>query len=118
MDEFMKVRWPSKEVAVAELFMAKYPKEGLVLKDFIPIMTKIRRRADSLYIRADLTDVGAIPLPLVPSLITLIRDIIEYTDDDDILAEIEYINAGIFFKMLYKFVVPVKFHSLIKFSTR
>ena len=114
----MKVTWSSKTVAIAELFLSRYPEEGLVLKDFIPIIDKFRRKADSLYVKADLTDVGSVPLHMIPSLIKLIHDIIDYTNNDNIVVEIEYINAGIIFKMLYKFVIPSKFHPLIKFSIK
>jgi hypothetical protein len=118
MEDFMKVTWPSKDVAVAELFLSKYPEGGLVIENFIPIIDKFLRLADALYIKADLTNVGAVPLPVIPSLVKLIQDIIKYTDNDNIVVEIEYINAGFIFKMLYKFVIPRKFHSLVKFSTK
>jgi hypothetical protein len=69
MDDFMKVSWPSKDVAVAELLLSKYPKGGLVLKDFVPLIDKFRRLADSLYIKADLTNVDAVPIHVIPSLV-------------------------------------------------
>ena len=115
---FLSVYWSENETAYVTLTVKNYPMTGTTLEELFPVIQQIRSKAKSMIIRADLEGAGIINIDRFKSIVKIVSEVVEYTKDDNLLRQIQFIGTGIFFRMLYKpfsLAIPKYFRDMVVF---
>lgn len=115
--DFMKYIINGTEAHVT-LVVKDYPEDGVSLEDLKPIIHNIRQNATDMIICADLYGVGIVNIDRFRMIVGIVREVVEYTRDDNLLRRIEFINTGFVFRTLYKpisFAIPKYFRDIVVF---
>jgi hypothetical protein len=116
--DFMKCIWDSDDVAHVTLFVKDYPADGVSLDAIKPMIQEIREKSSGMIIKADLTSSGIIKIDRFRMIVGIVREVVEYTRDDNLLRQIQFVNTGFVFRMLYQPVslaIPKYFRDMVVF---
>jgi hypothetical protein len=116
--EFLSIDWIEDGTAYVTLTVRNYPLEGATLEELVPTIEHIRKEASSMIIRADLEGAGIINIDRFKSIVNLVSEVVEYTKDDNLLRQIQFVGTGFFFRMLYKpfsLAIPKYFREMVVF---
>jgi hypothetical protein len=114
----MKCIWDSDDVAHVTLFVKDYPVEGVTLEDLKPMIQDIRENAKEMIIKADLAGSGIVNIERFRLIVKIVREVVDYTRDDNLLRQIQFVNTGFVFRMLYQPVslaIPKYFRDMVVF---
>jgi hypothetical protein len=114
----MKCIWDSDDVAHVTLFVKDYPADGVSLDAIKPMIQEIREKSSGMIIKADLTSSGIIKIDRFRMIVGIVREVVEYTRDDNLLRQIQFVNTGFVFRMLYQPVslaIPKYFRDMVVF---
>jgi hypothetical protein len=114
----MKCLWDSDDVAHVTLFVKDYPVEGVTLEDLKPMIQDIRENAKEMIIKADLAGSGIVNIERFRLIVKIVREVVDYTRDDNLLRRIQFVNTGFVFRMLYQPVslaIPKYFRDMVVF---
>ena len=114
---FIKCSWNASE-ALVTLLVKDYPEEGVTLEDIVPTIDYIRAKASSMIIRADLNGANLLDIDRFKSIVKVVSDVVEYTKDDNLLTRVEFMGAGVVFRMLYgpiSLLIPKYFRDMVVF---
>lgn len=115
--DFMKCEWVDDSVKVT-LVVKDYPARGVSLDEFKDIIQKIREQSSSMIIVADLKGAGIVGIERFKSIVKIVTEVVEYTKDDDILREIQFVGTGVIFRALYgpiSLAIPKYFRDMVVF---
>ena len=115
---FMHVDWIENGTAYVTLTIRDYPLEGVTLDKLIPMIELIRKESTSMIIRADMEGAGIINIDRFKSIVKIVSEVVEYTKEDNLLRQIQFIGTGFFFRMLYKpfsLAIPKYFRDMVVF---
>jgi len=115
--DFMKCEWKYTEAHVT-LVVKDYPEEGVTLEELKPIIQDIRDNAKDMIIKADLAGAGIVNIDRFRMIVGIVREVVEYTREDNLLRRIEFLNTGIVFRMLYQpisLAIPKYFRDMVVF---
>ena len=113
----MKYTLNGKEAHVT-LVVKDYPEEGVTLEELKPIIQDIRDNANDMIIKADLAGAGIVNIDRFRMIVGIVREVVEYTREDNLLRRIEFLNTGIVFRMLYQpisLAIPKYFRDMVVF---
>lgn len=116
--DFMKCIWDSDNVAHVTLFVKDYPNGGVSLDELKPFIDKIRERSTSMIIKADLNGASIVNIDRFRLIVSIVREVVEYTREDNLLRQIQFIGAGFVFRTLYRPVsvaIPKYFRDMVVF---
>jgi glycopeptide antibiotics resistance protein len=116
--EFMHVDWIEDGTAYVTLTVRDYPLEGVTLDKLVPMIEMIRKESKDMIIRADMEGAGIINIDRFKSIVKIVSEVVEYTKDDNLLRQIQFIGTGFFFRMLYKpfsLAIPKYFREMVVF---
>jgi hypothetical protein len=116
--DFMKCIWDNDDVAHVTLFVKDYPVEGVTLEDLKPMIQDIRENAKEMIIKADLAGSGIVNIERFRLIVKIVREVVDYTRDDNLLRQIQFVNTGFVFRMLYQPVslaIPKYFRDMVVF---
>jgi hypothetical protein len=115
---FLTIDWIENGTAYVTLSVRDYPQTGAMLEELVPTIEYIRREATSMIICADLEGAGIISIDRFKSIVNIVSEVVEYTKDDNLLQQIQFIGTGFFFRMLYKpfsLAIPKYFRDMVVF---
>ena len=115
--DFMKCEWKEAEAHVT-LVVSDYPEEGVSLDDLKPLIHNIRENATDMIIKADLMGTGIVNIDRFRMIVGIVKEVVDYTRDDNLLRRIEFINTGLVFRMLYQpisLAIPRYFRDMVVF---
>lgn len=113
----MKCEWNGDEARVT-LVVKDYPDGGVTLDELVPIIQEIRLGASSMIIRADLTDTPLVNIDRFKLIVKIVSEVVEYTKHDNLLKQIQFVNTGFVFRMLYRpisLAIPKYFRDMVIF---
>ena len=116
--DFIKYIWDSDNVAHITLVVKDYPAGGVDLDDLKPMIHEIREKSSGMIIKADLAGAGIVRIERFKLIVKIVREVVEYTREDNILRRIEFLNTGFVFRMLYKpisLAIPRYFRDMVVF---
>ena len=116
--DFIKCIWDSDYVAHVTLIVKDYPEEGVTLEDLKPLIQEIRGKSNSMIIKADLIDTPLLSIDRFKMIVKIVREVVDYTRDDDLLKQIQFLNTGFIFRTLYKpisLAIPKYFRDIVVF---
>lgn len=116
--DFMKCIWDSDQVAHVTLVVRDYPEEGVTLDDLKPMIQEIREKSTGMIIKADLAGAGIISIDRFRLIVRIVKEVVEYTRDDNILRQIQFVNTGFIFRTLYgpiSLAIPKYFRDIVVF---
>ena len=116
--DFMKCSWDNDDVAHVTLFVKDYPEEGATLEDLKPMIQDIRDNAKEMIIRADLVGSGIVNIDRFRMIVSIVREVVDYTRDDNLLRQIQFVNTGFIFRALYgpiSLAIPKYFRDMVVF---
>jgi hypothetical protein len=116
--DFMKCIWDSDGVAHVTLVVKDYPEEGVTLDVIKPMIEEIREKSTGMIIKADLIHTPFVSLDRFRLIVKIVKEVVEYTRDDNILRQIQFINTGFIFRTLYgpiSFAIPKCFRDIVVF---
>lgn len=73
----------------------------LTIDDVKDMVHEIREKASSMTIQFDLEGVNVMNRTQIQAVVDAIRQVLDYTRDDELLERVEILNAGIMFRLLY-----------------
>lgn len=114
----MKCIWDSDGVAHVTLVVKDYPEEGVTLDVIKPMIEEIREKSTGMIIKADLIHTPFVSLDRFRLIVKIVKEVVEYTRDDNILRQIQFINTGFIFRTLYgpiSFAIPKCFRDIVVF---
>ena len=114
----MKCIWDSDQVAHVTLVVRDYPEEGVTLDDLKPMIQEIREKSTGMIIKADLAGAGIISIDRFRLIVRIVKEVVEYTRDDNILRQIQFVNTGFIFRTLYgpiSLAIPKYFRDIVVF---
>ena len=114
----MKCIWDSDGVAYVTLVVRDYPEDGVTLDDIKPMIQEIREKSSGMIIKADLADAGIVSIDRFRLIMKIVKEVVEYTRDDDILRQIQFVNTGFIFRTLYgpiSLAIPKYFRDMVVF---
>jgi len=115
--DFMKCEWKEAEAHVT-LVVKDYPEEGVTLDELKPMIQDIRENATGMIIKADLTGAGIVNIDRFRLIVKIVREVVDYMRDDNLLRQIQFVNTGFVFRMLYQPVslaIPKYFRDMVVF---
>ena len=115
--DFMKCEWKESEAHVT-LVVKDYPAEGVTLEELKPIIQDIRDNATDMIIKADLANAGIVNIDRFRMIVGIVREVVDYTREDNLLRRIEFLNTGFVFRMLYQpisLAIPKYFRDMVVF---
>lgn len=115
--DFMKCEWVDDSAQVT-LIVKDYPEQGVALDDLKDIIQRIRDQSSSMIITADLHGVGLVGIDRFKSIVKIVSEVVEYTKDDNILEQIQFVGTGFIFRTLYKpisLAIPKYFRDMVVF---
>lgn len=116
--DFMKCIWDSDQVAHVTLVVRDYPEEGVTLDELKPMIHEIREKSTSMIIKADLAGAGIVSIDRFRLIVKIVKEVVEYTRDDNILRQIQFVNTGFIFRTLYgpiSLAIPKYFRDIVVF---
>jgi len=116
--DFMKYEWDEDGVANVSLVVRDYPEGGVTLDDLKPIIQEIRERSTGMIIKADLAGAPLASIERFKLIVKIVKEVVEYTRDDNLLRQIQIYNTGFVFRTLYKpisFAIPKYFRDIVVF---
>ena len=116
--DFIKCIWDDEYIAHVTLIVRDYPVEGATLEDLNPLIQEIRERSNGMIIKADLAGAGIVNIDRFRMIVGIVREVVEYTREDNLLMRIEFLNTGIVFRMLYQpisLAIPKYFRDMVVF---
>jgi hypothetical protein len=116
--DFMKCIWDSDGVAHVTLVVKDYPADGVTLDVIKPMIEEIREKSSGMIIKADLVHTPFVSLDRFRLIVKIVKEVVEYTRDDNILRQIQFINTGFIFRTLYgpiSFAIPKCFRDIVVF---
>lgn len=116
--DFMKCVWDSDKVAHVTLVVRDYPEEGVTLEELKPMIQEIREKSTGMIIKADLAGAGIVSIDRFRLIVKIVREVVEYTRDDNILRQIQFVNTGFIFRTLYgpiSLAIPKYFRDIVVF---
>jgi hypothetical protein len=114
----MKCIWDANYVAHVTLVVKDYPEGGVTLDDIKPLIQEIREKSNGMIIKADLVDVPLLSMDRFKLIVKIVREVVDYTREDDLLRQIQFLNTGFIFRTLYKPVslaIPKYFRDIVVF---
>jgi hypothetical protein len=115
--DFMKYTLNGTEAYVT-LVVKDYPEQGVTLEALKPIIQEIRENASDMIICADLAGAGIVNIDRFRMIVGIVREVVEYTREDNLLKRIEFVNTGFVFRTLYKpisLAIPKYFRDMVVF---
>jgi len=116
--DFMKCIWDSDQVAHVTLVVRDYPEEGVTLDELKPMIQEIREKSTGMIIKADLAGAGIVSIDRFRLIVKIVKEVVEYTRDDNILRQIQFVNTGFIFRTLYgpiSLAIPKYFRDIVVF---
>lgn len=116
--DFMKCIWDSDQVAHVTLVVRDYPEEGVTLDELKPMIQEIREKSTGMIIKADLAGAGIVSIDRFRLIVKIVKEVVEYTRDDNILKQIQFVNTGFIFRTLYgpiSLAIPKYFRDIVVF---
>ena len=116
--DFMKCVWDVEDIAYVTLIVKDYPEEGVKLDDLKPMIQEIREKSTKMIIKADLTGAGIVSIDRFRLIVKIVREVVEYTKDDNLLKQIQFIGTGFIFRTLYhpiSMAIPKCFRDIVVF---
>lgn len=116
--DFMKCIWDSDRVAHVTLVVRDYPEEGVTLDDIKPLIQEIREKSSGMIIKADLAGAGIVSIDRFRLIVKIVKDVVEYTRNDNLLRQIQFVNTGFIFRTLYgpiSLAIPKYFRDIVVF---
>jgi len=104
--------------AYVTLVVKDYPEQGVTLEALKPIIQEIRENASDMIICADLAGAGIVNIDRFRMIVGIVREVVEYTREDNLLKRIEFVNTGFVFRTLYKpisLAIPKYFRDMVVF---
>ena len=114
----MKCIWDSDQVAYVTLIVRDYPEEGVTLDAIKPLIQEIREKSSGMIIEADLAGAGIVSIDRFRLIVKIVKEVVEYTREDNILRQIQFVNTGIIFRALYgpiSLAIPKYFRDMVVF---
>lgn len=114
----MKCIWDSDNVAHVTLVVRDYPEEGVTLEELKPMIQEIREKSTGMIIKADLAGAGIVSIDRFRLIVKIVREVVEYTRDDNLLRQIQFVNTGFIFRTLYgpiSLAIPKYFRDIVVF---
>ena len=114
----MKCIWDSDRVAYVTLVVRDYPAHGVMLEDLKPMIQEIREKSSGMIIKADLASAGIVNIDRFRMIVGIVKEVVDYTREDNLLRRIEFLNTGIVFRMLYQpisLAIPKYFRDRVVF---
>jgi len=118
MTSFLHIDWAETGTAYVTLVVRDYPATGVTLEDLVPVIQTVREKSLAMIIKADLRGANIVNIELFKSIFKLVSEVIEYTRDDDLLRQIQFIGTGFVFRMLYgpiSLAIPKYFRDMVVF---
>ena len=115
--DFMKCEWKEAEAHVT-LVVKDYPEEGVSLEALKPIIQDIRENATDMIICADLAGAGIVNIDRFRMIVGIVKEVVDYTREDNLLRRIEFLNTGFVLRMLYQpisLAIPKYFRDMVVF---
>lgn len=115
---FITCDWDDSTVHVT-LFVRDYPVKGVSLDDLKPLIHEIRAKSTSMIIRVDMNRVPLTNMELFKVILKIVKEVVDYTQDDKLLQQIRVVNTGFVFRTLYKpisLAIPKCFRDIITFG--
>ena len=115
--DFMKYTLNGTEAHVT-LVVKDYPEQGVTLEALKPIIQEIRENASDMIICADLEGAGIVNIDRFRMIVGIVREVVEYTREDNLLKRIEFVNTGFVFRTLYRpisMAIPKYFRDMVVF---
>lgn len=100
------------------LVVKDYPEQGVTLEALKPIIQEIRENASDMIICADLAGAGIVNIDRFRMIVGIVREVVEYTREDNLLKRIEFVNTGFVFRTLYRpisMAIPKYFRDMVVF---
>lgn len=116
--DFIQCIWDSNQVAYVTLMVKDYPDDGVSLDDLKPMIHDIREKSSSMIIKADLINASLVNIDRLKLIIKIVKEVVDYTREDNLLEQIQFVNTGFIFRTLYKtisFAVPKYFRDMVVF---
>jgi hypothetical protein len=116
--DFMKCMWDSDQVAHVTLVVRDYPEEGVTLDELKPMIQEIREKSTAMIIKADLAGAGIVSIDRFRLIVKIVKEVVEYTRDDNLLRQIQFVNTGFIFRTLYgpiSLAIPKYFRDIVVF---
>jgi len=116
--DFLTIDWIEDGTAYVTLSVRDYPLEGATLEELVPTIEYIRKESKDMIIRADMEGAGIISIDRFKSIVNLVSEVVEYTKNDNLLRQIQFVGTGFFFRMLYKpfsLAIPKYFREMVVF---
>jgi len=116
--DFMKCIWDSDDVAHVTLIVRDYPDNGVTLDELKPMIEEIREKSTGMIIKADLSGAPLVNIDRFRLIVKIVREVVDYTRDDDLLRQIQFVNTGFVFRALYgpiSYAIPKYFRDLVVF---
>ncbi len=114
----MKCIWDSDHVAYVTLIVRDYPENGVTLDDLKPIIEEIRQKSSGMIIKADLAGAGLVTIERFRLIVSIVKEVVDYTREDNLLKQIQFLNTGFIFRTLYKpisLAIPKYFRDIVVF---
>jgi hypothetical protein len=115
--DFMKCEWEGAEAHVT-LVVKDYPEQGVTLEELKPIIQDIRNNATDMIIKADLAGAGIVNIDRFRMIVVIVKEVVDYTREDNLLRRIEFLNTGFVFRMIYQpisLAIPKYFRDMVVF---
>ncbi len=116
--DFMKCIWDSDGVAHVTLVVRDYPEEGVTLEDIKPLIHEIREKSSGMIIKADLVGVPLVSIDRFRLIVKIVKEVVDYTRNDNLLRQIQFVNTGFIFRTLYgpiSLAIPKYFRDIVVF---
>lgn len=116
--DFMKCIWDSDQVAHVTLVVRYYPQEGVALDAIKPMIHEIREKSKGMIIKADLAGAGIVNIDRLRLIVKIVKEVVDYTREDNLLRRIEFLNTGFIFRALYgpiSLAIPKYFRDMVVF---
>jgi hypothetical protein len=115
---FLTIDWNEDGTAYVTLAVRNYPLEGATLEELVPTIEYIRKESKDMIIRADLEGAGIINIDRFKSIVKIVSEVVEYTKDDNLLRQIQFVGTGAVFRFLYRpfsLALPKYFRDMVVF---
>jgi hypothetical protein len=79
---------------------------------------EIREKSTAMIIKADLIGASIINIDRFKLILKIVREVVDYTREDNLLEQIQFVNTGLIFRTLYStvsFAVPKYFRDIVVF---
>ena len=116
--DFIKCIWDSEGVAYVTLVVMDYPEDGVTLDEIKPMIQEIREKSSGMIIKADLVGAGIVSIDRFRLIMKIVKEVVEYTREDNILRQIQFVNTGFIFRTLYgpiSLAIPKYFRDMVVF---